>query len=42
MISNIKDKRKENDVDELSEQLRNTEIIIQQGSNIIFKKNNSI
>ena len=38
MMSSIKDRRKENDDDELSEHLQNAEIVIRQESNVIFEK----
>ena len=38
MISSIKDKRKENDDDELSEHFQNAEIVVCQESNITLEK----
>ena len=38
MMSNIKDKERRNDDDELSEHLQNAEIVIRQELNIILKK----
>ena len=38
MMSNIKDKKRKNDDDELSEHFQNAEIVIRQESNIIFEK----
>ena len=37
-MSSIKDKRRENDDDELSEHLQNAEIVIHQESNAVFEK----
>ena len=38
IISDIKDKRKRNNVDELSKHFQNAKIVIRQKSNIIFEK----
>ena len=38
MMSNIKDRRKKNDDDELSEQSQNAEIVVRQESNVILEK----
>ena len=38
MMSNIKDKRRENDNDELSKHFQNVKIVICQESNITFEK----
>ena len=38
MMSNIKDKRRKNDDNELSKHFQNAEIVIRQESNIIFRK----
>ena len=38
MMSNIKDKRKENDNDKLSEHFQNAKFVIRQKSNVIIKK----
>ena len=42
MISSIKDRKKKNDDDELSEHSQNAEILIRQELNVIFRKDNSI
>ena len=38
MMSGIKDRRKENDGDELSEHSQNAEIVVRQESNVTFEK----
>ena len=38
MMSNIKDRRKNNNDDELSEYFQNAEIVIRQESDVIFEK----
>ena len=38
MMSGIKDRRRKNDDDELSEHPQNAEIVIRQESNVIFEK----
>ena len=38
MMSDIKDRRKKNNDDELSEHFSNAKIIIRQESNVIFEK----